>query len=435
LLFSRARGLHRISSTGSAASGVVIPEGPGNFDLPSFLPDGEGFLFANIQTLVPQRGAATIYVGSLGSDERRELMRADSRAVYANGHLLFVRDRTLMAQPFDLKSRKLTGEPVPLAENLWPGSLGMPYFSASQTGVLAFPVRDVPPAQLAWFDRSGRLLSPVGEPGDYSNPRLSPDGKKLAVCVYDRQARSRDIWVFDLERGTRTRLTNDPADDMNPVWSPDGMSVAFSSDRKGQRDVYRKSLQGGDDQLLYTSAAPKSVSDWSPDGRQVIFNGPQGEGNGISFISADVTDGGNPVRWLTSRSGPGNGQFSPDGGWIVFSASETGGNEIYVAPVNGRGGKITVSTTGGIQPRWSRDGKEIFYMTPQRDKLMVVPVTTRGAFDAGPVRELFRLEVADALGSLYDVSPDGQRFLVNVRVGEPVAPITVVVNWMADLKR
>jgi serine/threonine protein kinase len=435
LLFSRARGLHRMSSTGGAAAVVVHPEGPDNFDFPSFLPDGDGFLFANIQTLVPQRGAATIYVGSLGSNERRELMRADSRAVYANGHVLFVRDRTLMAQPFDLTSRTLAGDPVPIAENLWPGSLGMPYFSASQTGVLAFPVRDVPPAQLAWLDRSGRLLSTVGEPGDYSNPRLSPDGKKLAVCVYDRQARSRDIWVLDLERGTRTRLTNDPADDMNPAWSPDGTSIAFSSDRKGQRDVYRKSLQGGDDQLLYTSTGSKSVSDWSPDGRQVIFNSPPGEGSGISFISADATDGSNPVPWQISRFSPGNGQFSPDGRWVVFSAAETGRNEIYVAPVNGPGGKVTVSTAGGILPRWGRDGKEIFYMTPQRDKLMVVPVTTRGAFDAGPVRELFQLEVADALGSLYDVSPDGQRFLVNVRVGEPVAPITVVVNWMADLNK
>ena len=435
LLFSRARGLHRMNSTGSAASVVMHPEGRGNFDLPSFLPDGEGFLFANLETLVPQRGAATIYVGSLGSDQRRELMRADSRAVYANGHVLFVRDRTLMAQPFDLASRTLSGNPVRIAENLWPGSQGMPHFSASQTGVLAFPVRDLPPAQLAWLDRAGRLISAVGDPGDYSNPRLSPDGKKLAVCVYDPQARSRDIWVLDLERGTRTRLTNDPADDMNPAWSPDGMSIAFSSDRKGQRDVYRQSLQGGHDQLLYTSAAPKSVSDWSPDGSQVIFNGPADGGSSIAFGRADGTEGSTPVPWLTSRFNPGSAQFSPDGRWVAFSAGETGRSEIYVAPVNEPGAKVTVSTAGGILPRWSRDGKEIFYLTVQRDKLMVARVTTGAAFDVGPVRELFQLDVADALGSLYDVSPDGQQFLVNVRVGEPVAPITVVVNWMADLKK
>ena len=435
LLFSRARGIHRVSSTGGSASVVIQPEGRGAFALPSFLPDGEGFLFGNLPTVVPQRGAVTIYVGSLGSDQKKELMRADSRAVYANGHVLFVSDRTLMAQPFDLASRTLSGDPVRIAENLWPGSLGIPYFSVSDTGVLAFPVRDVPPAQLAWLDRSGRRISTIGEPGDYSNPRLSPDGKKLAVCIYDGQTRSRDIWVLDLERGTRTRLTNDPADDMNPAWSPDGMWVAFSSDRKGQRDVYRKSLQGGDDQLLYVSPVTKSVSDWSPDGRQLIFTGPQGEGSGISFLRTDAAESSEPVRWLTSRFAPGSGQFSPDGRWIVFTAAETGRNEVYVAPVSGPGAKVAVSTAGGILPRWSRDGKEIFYLTPQRDKLMVASVTTGAAFDAGPVRELFQLEVADALGSLYDVSPDGQRFLVNVRVGEAVAPITVVVNWMADLKK
>ncbi len=361
-------------------------------------------------------------------------MRADSPAVYANGHLLFVRDRTLMAQPFDIASKTLTGEPVRLAENLWPGSMGTPYFSASQTGVLAFPVRDVPPAQLVWLDRAGRQVATIVEPGDYSNPRVSPDGKKVVVCVYDRQARARDIWVLDLDRGTRTRLTQDPADDMNPVWSPDSRAIAFSSDRKGQRDVYRRALQDGDDQLLYTSAGPKSVSDWSPDGRQIVFSGGLEKGSTISFMDADA-DTSNPAAWRQSRFNIGSGQFSPDGRWVAFSLDgERTRRDLCGAGLRA-GRQVTVSTAGGIQPRWSRDGKEIYYLTLARDKLMVVPVKAQGTFEAGSVRELFQLEVADALGSLYDVSPDGQRFLVNVRVGETVAPVTVVMNWMADLKK
>jgi len=304
--------------------------------------------------------------------------------------------------------------------------------------VLAFPVQDTPTAQLTWLDRTGKQIGTVGNPGDFSNPRLSPDGKKLAVCLYDRSARSRDIWILDLERGTRARFTQDPADDMNPTWAPDGSAIAFSSDRKGQRDIYRKAVQaGGDDQLVYMSSFNKSMVDWSPDGRQLLFFGPQARGNAISLIDAAARDSSKPAVWSGSAFLPSNPQFSPDGRWIAFSSTESGRPEIYVAPVSGAGGKVIVSTSGGIQPRWSRDGKEIFYLTLPRNALMTVPVATRSTstFEAGAVRELFRLHMADALGSLYDVSPDGQRFLVNARVGEAIAPIMVVLNWTADLEK
>jgi eukaryotic-like serine/threonine-protein kinase len=439
ILFSTRSGqLQRVSPTGSAPTVIASPVGEEDLDFPSFLPDGEHFLFADIRTLVPQRGAAIIYVASLKTGERRELLRADSRAVYANGHLLFVRDRSLMAQRFDTGSRALSGNAFPIAENVWAGAGGRPYFSASQTGVLAFPFQDTPTAQLTWLDRMGKQIGTVGNPGDFSNPRLSPDGKKLAVCLYDRSARSRDIWILDLERGSRARFTQDPADDMNPTWAADGSAIAFSSDRKGQRDIYRKAVQaGGDDQLVYTSSVNKSVVDWSPDGRHLLFFGPQAPGSAISLIDAAARDSSKPAVWSASAFLPSNPQFSPDGRWIAFSSTESGRHEIYVAPVSGAGGKVIVSTTGGIQPRWSRDGKEIFYLTLPRNALMTVPVATQGTstFEAGAVKELFRFQMADALGSLYDVSPDGQRFLVNARVGEAIAPIMVVLNWTADLEK
>ena len=432
LIFPRDGALHRVSSTGGSAAVVLRPEGEAGYAYPSFLPGGNRFLFADVRTLVPQRGGATIYAGSLGSEEKRELVRADSGAAYANGHLLFVRDRTLMAQPFDAVSSTLTADAFPIAENLWAGAAGTAVFSASETGVLAFPFRDVPPSQLVWLDRTGKPIGAIIEPGDYSNPRVSPDGRKLAVCIYDRQARSRDIWVLDLERGSRTKLTQDPADDIGPTWSPDGTTIAFSSDRTGQRDIYRKAAHGGsEDLLVYTAPSADSVTDWSPDGQQIVFHG-FGE---ISLTGATSDGGAKPTRWYTSKFPSTNGQFSPDGRWIAFSSSESGRTEIYVAPVSGPGGKVTVSTSGGIQPRWSRDGKELYYLNLSRDRLIGVPVKTQGVFEAGAVRELFRIDVADALGYLYDVSPDGQRFLVNVRVGEPIAPITVVLNWMADLKK
>jgi Tol biopolymer transport system component len=277
-------------------------------------------------------------------------------------------------------------------------------------------------------------VATVTDPEDFSNPRVSPDGKKIAVCIYDARARTRDIWVLDLERGTRMRVTNDPGDDMNPAWSPDSGSIAFSSDRKGTRDIYRKELQGGEDSMVLESGVPKSVSDWSPDGRRIVFNGPQTtDQGGIAFVNATDGKTSGTELFKVSRFNSGMAGFSPDGKWVAFVSYETGGAGIYVSAASG-GGNVLVAN-GGIQPRWSRDGREIFYLNNDRERMMVVPVmNARGAtLEAGAPRELFRVEVADALGSLYDVSPDG-RFLVNARVGGPIAPITIVLNWPADLE-
>jgi len=437
-LFSQAGELRRVSATGGSPARVLKDVGP--FSVPTFLPDGERFVFADMRTSTPQRGAATIYLGSLSSTEKREVVRAaaDSRVLYANGHLLYIRDRKLMAHAFDLASGTVTGDPVPLAENVWPGFVGMTYFSASDTGVVAFPVLDTASTQLAWLDRSGKLTSRIAEPGEYSNPTLSPDGTKIAVCMYDPRERSRDIWVFDLERGTRTRVTQDPADDMNPVWSPDGLSIAFSSDRRGQRDVFRRSSDGGgEDVLLIGSPEAKSVADWSPDGKLIMFAGPfPTGGNGVSFVDAVPRPDPSTATRQLQLAGFQSAQFSPDGRWVVFMSGTTGRPEIYAKAVSGNGGTITVSTKGGIQPRWSQDGKEIFYLSAERDRILAVPVTVGDTLRAGIVRELFAVDVADAVGShLYDVSPDGQRFLVNVRVGPRIAPITVMVNWPAMLKK
>jgi Tol biopolymer transport system component len=436
ILFSRGPELYRVSATGGSPTPVLRAD-QGPFLIPSFLPDGEQFLLADIRTTTPQRGGVPIYLGSLSSTGKKELLRADSAAHYANGHILFIRDRMLMAQPFDVSSGSLRGEPATVAENVWPGYLGMPWLSASEAGVLAFPVRSSPPSQLAWLDRTGKVLSRIAEPGDYSNPRLSPDGTKVAVCLYDRRAWARDIWVFDLTRGTRTRVTQDPADDMNPVWSPDGLAVAFSSDRRGQRDVFRRPADAsGEDVLLAGSPQPESVMDWAPDGASIMLNGPFVTGGaGISFAAASSHSEA-PARPPLTLAGT-SVQFSPDGQWVVFASNRTGRSEIYAALVSGTGGTIPLSTEGGIQPRWSRDGEEIFFLSLDRNRMMAVPLTVQGnTLRPGAARELFPIDVADAVGShLYDVSPDGQRFLVNVRVGPRIAPVTVMINWLEALRK
>jgi dipeptidyl aminopeptidase/acylaminoacyl peptidase len=338
-----------------------------------------------------------------------------------------------MAQPFDVTAHELEGDAFPIAENLRVGPSGVPFFSASNTGVLAFPIQETPGAQLVWFDRSGKPIEAVTEPDDYSNPRLSPDGRKIVVCIYNRQARARDLWIVDLERKSRAKATIDPADEVNPTWSADGSLIAFTSDRSGQRDVYQKPANGlGDEQLLFASSEAKSLSDWSPDGRLLLVHGPTA---GISLI--EVAFGKASLRpWHRTGSVSQNAQFSPDGRWIAYNSSETGRMEVYVGAASGTGGKVIVSRNGGVQPRWRRDGKEIFYIEPG-DLLMAADVSTANAtkFETRAVRRLFQVDFADALGSLYDVSADGQRFLVNTRVGEPIAPITVVLNWTAALNK
>ncbi len=435
ILFMRGNGLMRLNATGG--SPTVVLDDIGMYSHPSFLPDGERFLLADFRALTPQRGAGTVYLGSLGSREKKELLRADSRAVFANGHILFVHNRMLRAQAFDLASGTVSGDPATIAENVWPGSVGMPWLSASDNGVLAFPVLDTPNSQLAWLDRSGKLVANVTEPGEYSNARVSPDGSKVVLGIFDPRARSRDIWVLVLERGTRTRLTQDPGDEMNPVWSPDGQSIAFSSDRNGQRDVFRRSADGsGEDVLLVGNQYSKSVNDWAPDGKTIMFNGPHANGDGLSLVDAAARPGAGATAYPMASPNPQSAQFSPDGRWVVFSSNSTGRQEVYAASLSGKGGSVILSTQGGIQPRWSRDGREIFYLTLERDRIMVVPVTVGETLRAGAVRELFKVDVADVVGShLYDVSPDGQRFLVNIRVGPRITPIRVMVNWPAVLRK
>ncbi|MDA2938906.1 serine/threonine-protein kinase [Acidobacteria bacterium AH-259-A15] len=330
---------------------------------PCFLPDGRHFLYLALSSQPENRG---IYLASLDSEEKKRLLSANLNAAYAEpGYLLFMRESTLMAQPFDKKGLELTGEPFPLAENVdrnehtWYTAA---FFSVSENGVLTYR-SGLSKNQLVWLDREGkRLGAPVGEPADYSNPELSPDGKRVAVGRLDPETQTRDIWLFDLARGTSSRLTFDPADDLNPVWSADGTRIAFTSDRKGQRDIYQKMASGtGEDELVLESGEQKSVTDWSADGRFLLYSvrNPQ---TGTDVWMLPLSEEGKPTPFLQQSFREREAQFSPDGRWVTYESNESGTRQVFVQPFPATGGKWQISTQGGVQPRWRRDGKELFYI-------------------------------------------------------------------------
>ncbi|MEK7404638.1 MAG: hypothetical protein AAB225_05980, partial [Acidobacteriota bacterium] len=342
-------------------------------------------------------------------------------------------------QAFDSKRLQMAGDPLPVAEQV--AALPAPYlgslFSASENGVLCYHEPAARMAQLAWYDRSGKRLALLGEPGGYTNPALSPDEKRLAVDRCDPQTNRRDIWVFDLARGTSTRLTFDPAEDVNSVWSPDGSRIAFSSERKGYRDIYQKPASGaGGDELVLESKANKSLEDWSRDGRYMIFTAPQ-PATGVDVWVLPVSPGAERklAPLLQDPAAQDQAQISPDGRWIAYRSTESGRPEVYVQAFPPSGGKWQVSTAGGTEPRWRGDGKELFYVAGT--KLMAVEVKASGSsFEAGAPKALFEARlVPDLRRNRFVVTADGKRFLVRTEAGDTSSPITVVVNWPAALKR
>jgi len=404
---------------------------------PQFLPDGRHFLYSAYSTTASN--AWTIYAGLLDSQERKLLLSANSNAIYAGslsgtGHLLFLQGAALMAQAFDAGRLELRGDPLPVAEQVFLGSptnvpaLAFGAFSASENGVLAYRTgRGVGASELVWLDRQGRRLGTVGEPAAYSNPALSPDEKKLVVCRVNPQVGTRDLWLFDLARGTPSRFTFDPADETNPVWSPDGSRLAFNIIHKGVRDIYQKVASGaGETEALLESSEIKEFVDWSADGRSVLFM-PPGGGAWELPLEGDRKPRG-PFR--PSANFGNNFRISPNGRWVAFQSGESGRQEVYVRSFPPSGGRWQVSTAGGVEPCWRRDGKELFYR--EGNKLMAVEVKTDSTlFEAGVPKALFevRLETV-ARQRRYQPAANGQRLLVNVPVETSTSSsITVVLNW------
>ncbi|MGH9599593.1 MAG: protein kinase domain-containing protein [Terracidiphilus sp.] len=439
ILLTSQNGLYRVPDSGGTPALIVAPN-PARHETsyrsPHFLPDGRHFLF---QIATGVAGGNFIAVGSLDSKSVDYLVQADSNAVYAPpGYLLYLNRTTLMARPFNAKALRFTGQPVPVARNVGQSGGGYGYFSVSPTGILAFATSlNANIHQMVWFNRAGQKIGTVGQPDFFFNPALSPDGTRLAVGV--GQSSNRDIWVYDLKRGTAARLTFNPANDFDPAWSADGNRILFSSDRSGPIEIYQKDSNGlGSTQpVLQSRDQTKMLNDVSADGRYVIYDAPTGA-NTVDLWILPLFGHGKPFLFVQNGFVSVGARFSPNGHYVAYSSNETGRMEVYVQTFPQQTGKWEISTSGGGEPMWRRDGKELFYLSLD-NKLMAVPVNIdAAAFQPGIPQELFQAQPTPPqhLRNVYVASPDGQRFLMLMPAGEnKPQPITVVVNWPALVKK
>src|SRR5262249_48026477 len=304
----------------------------------------------------------------------------------------------------------------------------IPRVSVAESGTLVFQSAGAQPPQLVWFDRSGKQLGTVGESADYSNPSLAPDDKWLAVGVRDPKTKTRDIWLFDLARGAKSRFTFDPADDLNPAWSKDGSRIFFTSDRKGSRDLFVKKVNAAEDEeLIYASPEWKNVENLSPDGRLLLYN-TRGN-NSIDLWLLPLEGERTPRPFTKTQFTEDQAVISSDGHWVAYRLDETGRDEIYVATFPQLSGKWQVSVDGGAEPQWRRDGKELFFTNAGR-KLMAAEVkTSSGAFETVAPKLLFETPLSAPARNRFVVTGDGQRFLVITRLEDTLAPINVALNW------
>ncbi|HYV62106.1 MAG TPA: protein kinase [Bryobacteraceae bacterium] len=402
---------------------------------PWFLPDGRHFLYT---ARSGDQAKTVVYAGELDSKARHKVVAANSNAVYvSSGHLLFMRDRTLMAQPFDAGKALTTGDAFPIAENVdYVSGNSQGQFSASQTGVLAYTSggADGGYRQLTWFDRSGAGVGTVSKPGIFQWPAISPDGKTVAVDRVDFQTGLLDIWLYDPARGGDSRFTFGPATNEWPVWSPDGMRIAFNSLRNPRADVYQRATNGtAQDELLDKSPDSRvRVDDWSRDGRYIVEERPDDPKTKSDIWILPTFGDKKPFNYLHSEFNEQYAKLSPNGQWLAYQSDESKRTEIYVVTFPMLGGKWQISTGGGTRPVWSRDGKELYFIGTDQ-KMMTVEIRAGAKFDFGVPKALFEVRMEPA--AWFDVSKDG-KFLIPTQVEAAASvPMTVVVNWHAALKR
>jgi eukaryotic-like serine/threonine-protein kinase len=452
--------LYRVSSDGGEAVALTRLDPPRltSHRAPYFLPDGRHFLFQGLGD-----SELGVFLGSLDQPEPRRVLNAARGAIYAAGHVLFVRDAALFAQRFDAGKLQLAGEPFQVASQV--ASQNGFAVSSAGNGTVVYRRESRPEIrQLIWFDRSGQMSGHIGDPDKTSllNPELSPDGKRVAVertvgAIGPVGAPATEVWIMETVAGVPTRLTF--GDYRFPIWSPDGSRLAFASVRTGLWRLYQKLATGlGEEDLVpgqIDTATGLMPTEWSPDGRIVLFESPGQPQVGRSsedlpqrigdfeIWALPLNESSKPFRAVSSRGDQRSGQFSPDGRWIAYQSDEDGKQEIYVQRFPGPGGKVQISTAGGTQPRWRADGHELFYIGLD-GRLMATPISFvegGAAIKAGPSLPLFSTHlVAEATVTgitvnrqQYDVSPDGQRFLMNVPIEpEAASPLTVILNWRAE---
>jgi serine/threonine protein kinase len=449
-------GLRRVSGSGGMAVDITAVDSKRqetSHSFPQFLPDGKRFLYTRLSSDPEMSGLYTASLDTKPADPPSKRLESSRQgAVYVpstkpnRGQLLFDRDSTLMAQPFDASSLELGGDPVPVAEQI--GLFGASaWVSASGNGALAYRTGGSMQRQLTWFDRKGDVLGHIGEPAVYSDVELSPDGKRAALYQPFDQF---DIWLFDLARGAKTRFTFTPRFERYPIWSPDGSQIAYCAGNGNNTDIgiYRKASSGaGEPELLLKTGQINCPQDWSRDGKYLLY--ALAEKNKVDLWVLPMTlkpSDAKPIPYLTSQFNQLQARFSPDGRWVAYESNESGKNEVYVRPFNPGGGylagdgKWMISNGNGMEPRWRRDGKQILYWN-STGKLMAVDVDTNGSsIKAGIPTPLFDLPIGGqatgGLTNLWDLTPDGSQILASTEIGSATTtPITIVLNWQSMLRK
>jgi eukaryotic-like serine/threonine-protein kinase len=441
---TRANALQRVA----AAGGVPTPASRLDAEAtshryPSFLPDGRHFLFTSVSgTCCPPPKPGQVRIGTLDNLEATMLFEADSPAIYASGHVLYNSGGTLMARPFDPARRSFAGDAFPIAEHV--GSEGSRYasFSVSASGVLVTAGATVrPTTRLTWLDRTGRQLGTVGSPAMYQSIALSPDERHVAVVMVSGAPENMDIHVLDVARGTDVRFTFDPREDKAPIWSPDSRRVVFQGDRFGQSMLYVRDLDGAKDEeplVPPDAGGAMTPTDWSADGRYVAYSRTQGKAGWPDLFALPLFGTRTPLTLTDTAATETGAVFSPDGRWFAYQlADAASATQIFVQAFPPKGGRFQVSTNGGSQPIWTRDGKTLFFLSTD-GKIMAAAVETAGEFHNDTPQPLFPLQATRGsanVGHQYAVTKDG-RFLVNL-IQQPSAPVplTVVTNWLAAVQK
>jgi Tol biopolymer transport system component len=441
--------LYRTSADGGGVAAVTTLRAPDTGHLwPHFLPDGRRFLYlADVASTQP--ADHYVMVSSLDGGEPQRLTIGRSNAIYNDGYLLYQRDRRLLAQPFDATALALNGEPVPVVDRVQqhPDALHYAHFSAAGD-VLTFRAMQSPSSRLVWRDRDGRSATFVDAPAEHCDPTLAPDESRVALAIFQPELSRRfgygaglvsDIFLI-AANGDRTsaRLTSHPDADWGPVWSPDGRSIVFSSNRRGRLELFRRDLSASNSDAvpLATQGRNPVAQSWSPDGQLILYSA-FGEDTSSDLWLLQTSRNSPPTPLLQTPFREEQGQISPDGRWFAHTSNETGREEVYVRAFPTATGTRQISTDGGGDPRWSRDGTELFYISPAR-QLMAVRVTASRELAIGRPTVIFETGVPPhwyEARNLYDVTRGG-RFLFTTPVeDERTLPLTAVLDWDARLRR